>query len=500
MRVSSNRRSERDPLSEGVDSGELSPSVVLVHPAAARAAAFRRSGLQSWEEGRLDEAREFLTAAVVATPRDPAILCDLGSVLRLTGDRAKAMKCFTTALESNPNHRPAWLNAGGLARETGDFNAAEAAFLEAYRQDARCGTTAASLGLLYSELNRPDEAIDFLSAAIESGAATAPIFLCLGQLFIANVKFRAALKVFARAARLYPTDLAIAEQHALSGLLETAIRHPPEKALSVYRSLAKKEVDKKTLLTAGRKAFLLLAGFGQRKAAVALGEHLLSIDPADLIVEHHLDALTSGRRDRAPPAYVVACFDRHAETFDKHLVEGLKYEVPAKIFRLLDDYRRDTRSVLDLGCGTGLVAPYLASFGGDITGVDLSPGMLAQAKKRGIYDTLVEADAIDFLRSGDAQFDLVVMADMLPYLGALESLFEAIAARVAPGGLMALSFESTKDADYVFLPSGRFAHSEEYIARLHTRHFHLECAISTALRLEARREVAGSILVLRRSG
>ena len=58
-----------------------------------------------------------------------------------------------------------------------------------------------------------------------------------------------------------------------------------------------------------------------------------------------------------------------------------------------------TREVLDLGTGSGNVALLLAADGFDVTGIDLSPGMLAQARAKleshPHPPTFLEADATD---------------------------------------------------------------------------------------------------------
>lgn len=49
--------------------------------------------------------------------------------------------------------------------------------------------------------------------------------------------------------------------------------------------------------------------------------------------------------------------------------------------------------LLDAGCGTGLTGPALRALGyRDIEGLDFSPAMLALARQRGAYTTLVEAE------------------------------------------------------------------------------------------------------------
>ncbi|KAI1343236.1 methyltransferase domain-containing protein [Xylariaceae sp. FL0016] len=66
-------------------------------------------------------------------------------------------------------------------------------------------------------------------------------------------------------------------------------------------------------------------------------------------------------------------------------------------------------SILDAGCGTGLVGAALARSGArTVDGVDLSPGMLGVARKLGVYRTLETADLSQRLGVGDAAYDVVV--------------------------------------------------------------------------------------------
>src|SRR6478609_5890219 len=52
------------------------------------------------------------------------------------------------------------------------------------------------------------------------------------------------------------------------------------------------------------------------------------------------------------------------------------------VHSLIERQRPGARSVLDLGCGTGRHASLLAERGYDVTGVDRSPAMLAEARAR----------------------------------------------------------------------------------------------------------------------
>lgn len=66
------------------------------------------------------------------------------------------------------------------------------------------------------------------------------------------------------------------------------------------------------------------------------------------------------------------------------------------------------KQALDLGCGTGAFTAALRKEGWNAQGVDIAPGMLAQAHKKGLSCTL--GDVLKGLSLGDHSFDLVSAA------------------------------------------------------------------------------------------
>ncbi|MBT4357826.1 MAG: class I SAM-dependent methyltransferase [Proteobacteria bacterium] len=95
-----------------------------------------------------------------------------------------------------------------------------------------------------------------------------------------------------------------------------------------------------------------------------------------------------------------------AQTYDHHLETGLKYQGPKKIATLFANAMTDRSSpVLDIGCGTGLVADHLVgeSFA-NVVGLDFSPEMLAEADRKDIYRFLIEADLEEKLLIEDATY------------------------------------------------------------------------------------------------
>lgn len=83
------------------------------------------------------------------------------------------------------------------------------------------------------------------------------------------------------------------------------------------------------------------------------------------------------------------------------------------------------RTVLDLGCGTGRHALWLASQGEIVSAVDFSEGMLTEARQKPGADAIrfVAHDVHQPLPFADATFDLVVSGLVLEHLRELSPFF-----------------------------------------------------------------------------
>lgn len=208
---------------------------------------------------------------------------------------------------------------------------------------------------------------------------------------------------------------------------------------------------------------------GDLDAAAQAFRISLAADPADAQGAAARLALI-GRADAPsalPEAYVARLFDDYAPRFDKHLVERLDYRAPALIAEALSVVAPGRRfaSGVDLGCGTGLMGEALRGRIEHLTGVDLSSAMIAKARERGVYDTLMVGDAAAALLTRERRqaFDLVVAADSLVYIGDLRPLFAAAATALSADGLFAFSVETFAGDGFRLEPTMRFAHSRPYI-------------------------------------
>jgi len=202
---------------------------------------------------------------------------------------------------------------------------------------------------------------------------------------------------------------------------------------------------------------------------------------------------------RMPTSVVISLFDNYANFFDEDLLKTLEYRAPLNI---LDAIRPFCPAggfiVLDLGCGTGLVGAHIRPIAKTLSGVDLSSRMLEQAERRAIYDDLACAEITEFLSANEQQYDLIVAGDVFIYIGDLSKLFQLVARALAKGGLFCFSIEAEEKAEYALRPTGRYAHSHEYIRRLaDDAGLQIKALHSCVIRKEAGVDVAGAIAVMR---
>ncbi len=229
---------------------------------------------------------------------------------------------------------------------------------------------------------------------------------------------------------------------------------------------------------------------GKKSKTKILLSRALEVEPENQASQYLLSAATHQENyTQAPEEYVKNLFDNYAIQYDNHLCQELHYQLPAKIGELLSHYlppQQKLNTILDLGCGTGLLGQYLKNHCHNLWGVDLSEKMLTYAKKIGWYDQLYCDEVLHFLRNTTEQFDLIAAGEVFEYFGDLSAIFTMIAKRLSPRGLFICSIEpTTEKEDFILQETARFAHNTEYIQYLAEKnHLKIVEKISFSARLQ----------------
>ncbi|MCK9523379.1 MAG: class I SAM-dependent methyltransferase [Proteobacteria bacterium] len=93
--------------------------------------------------------------------------------------------------------------------------------------------------------------------------------------------------------------------------------------------------------------------------------------------------------------------------------------------------------VLEVGCGTGLIMRGIQDVARSLKGIDISPGMLAEAQRRGFDVQEAGAEQLPF---GDAQFDLVYSFKVLAHVPDIKQALAEMQRVLRPGGHMVAEF------------------------------------------------------------
>lgn len=451
-------------------------------------------GVIARQAGACDEAVRLIGEAV-AIDADQAIAhCNLGAALQDAQRHADALASFERALALQPHYPMALANRGNALRHLGRLADALADYDAALAQQPAYVEALCNRGVVLHQLGRPEQALDSYGRALTAAPGHSPSYVGAGITLQSLGRYDEAVEAYRNAVEADP-------------------EHAP--AWSAYGTLLLRLGDSHHALVCHQRALALRPGNAQAhlhcaNALRALNRHGDAIGAyrdaqacgADAdAVAYHLAALGAHPAPAAPPAqYVAALFDQYADGFDQHLQQVLRYRVPGLLMdALAGRLGAPTLDVIDLGCGTGLCGPLLRPHARTLAGVDLSPHMLEQSLRRGVYDELVRADIAAALDGRSA--DMLVAADVLVYLGDLQPLWRAVRKALRSGGGFAFSVEAHEGGDdYVLRGSGRYAHSENYLRALAQAHgLTVESLSTQTLRQDAGEEVAGYIVVLSRN-
>jgi predicted TPR repeat methyltransferase len=240
---------------------------------------------------------------------------------------------------------------------------------------------------------------------------------------------------------------------------------------------------------------------GDRDGARAAFERTVGADPDD----RHGAALRLARLGGTDPAqealhgYVRTLFDQYAPRFDRALAD-LSYSAPEKLREAVTKHGGRFGTMLDLGCGTGLAGEAFRPHVDWLAGVDLSPKMIEQARKKGLYDRLSVGNIAPFLgEQPEASAHLIIAADVFAYIADFPEVCAAVARVLNGGGLFGFTVETHEGEGAIVGPKMRYAQSETFVrGALADAGLTLVDLIGASSRTENRVPVPGLLVLARR--
>lgn len=386
--------------------------------------------IQLQQSNDLDAAEAIYKQILEAVPEQADALHFLGVLNFQRGHSETAIKLIRRACELIPNHPDCYINLGNVLAENSQFAEASTAYRHALELAPERADVYNNLGVVFKLLGRWEEAEASYLQAIELEPTATSAYNNLGLL------------------------------HASRGRIKEAVHYY---CLSIA----------KTPDNPDSRRLLGIAYYTQGKLgeAAKVFEDWLEVDPDNPVARHML-AACSGESvpDRAADDYVEQTFDRFADSFDSQLQGKLHYRAPELVVDALErTLSANTASldILDAGCGTGLCGPLLRPYARQLSGVDLSGGMLLKADARQCYDTLTKVELTAFIAAQSGSFDAIISADTLVYFGPLETVFAAARQALRSKGLLIFTVEQLPpdrdEASFALNPHGRYAHGRQYI-------------------------------------
>ncbi|OZM72196.1 SAM-dependent methyltransferase [Amycolatopsis antarctica] len=130
-------------------------------------------------------------------------------------------------------------------------------------------------------------------------------------------------------------------------------------------------------------------------------------------------------------------YDEWAGDYERDTVGGMGYAAPVVAAARLAELVPAGSSVLDAGCGTGLVGSELGRLGfGTIDGLDLSVEMLAEAAVKGVYRSLRKADLTGGVPAGHGPYEAVICVGTFTYGHFGPAVLDELLRPLVPGGVL----------------------------------------------------------------
>lgn len=441
----------------------------------------------------VSQSIHYLKKAVDIAPSIPAFHNNLGNAYKKAQQFEQAIMHYFEALKLKSPYPEVHNNLGGLYYQQGKLTDAILQFEKSIRMQPERADTHYNLANCYVQNNRLLEAIPHFKKVIEQKPNHLGAMHNLAIALSALKQFQEAYPLLKEVLKHDPNNIDILFQ---LGIIESSIGNL-EAAKEAYLHIL--TLNPSHSDTHHNLATVYLHD-KNKELALNHYEKAFELNAFNATAQHMIHALTGVATPQgAPPEYVAALFDQYAYSYNSHVTQQLNYQAPLLLREAIGPFASKLFKILDLGCGTGLCAPYFMDIADKITGVDLSSNMLEVAKAQGGYHKLIRADIHYYLEeiAEKNAFNLIMASDVFVYFADLKSVLEKCLPILEEEGLLLFSIENNEtSSDYELQPSGRYRHNpQSVIAIASSLGLHLKHDQQAILRHENTLPVKGSIFI-----
>lgn len=488
--------------------------------------------------GKYNEAANAYHKVLKLKPDTKEAYNSLGEIYALTGDHRKAEEMFHCALNFDPSYPEALSN---LAYLKNDINELE----KIYHKHPEHSFTAYQLALLFQKKGDLNKALDYAVKAAQNTPIESYQLLA-GELHLQNHHPESAKVYFCEALQINPKsvtaliNLANAEPDAKTAekMYKQALDISPQdfdahlnyavllhnqnrlsEALEEYRKAVTINPDSSEV---SHNLGILQRQMGEFTQALGLFFNSFSLNPdspqyaldiaetltimyaeqpqqarqaaqrwleqyPDNIFAQRINAAFENKTTDTDSKYSRQLFDVFASTYEQTM-QDINYKLPLKMSEFIGDI---LGTIIDLGCGTGLLGEQIKRPHNHIIGVDISEQMLQKAKNKNIYDRLEQANITEYCNHLPPQA-FVTAADVMGYIGNIEPLLQ----KIYPHPFAFSIATDNKCNNYTLLPNGRYVYNKQYVHDILTRCGYQNISSKDCvLRTENGQDVLGTIFL-----
>lgn len=387
-------------------------------------------------------------------PKDPAAFFFLSRFYQKDKEYQKALENILNIYDANDI---VYLQMGNLYSLLENNLEAKKAYKNALLQNPSLVDAMINLANIESKDKNTQEAERLYKKAIEIEPKNVNAHINYGNLLYSEKLGTLALEEYRKAVIINP-DLPEISNNI--GIILRDMKEYEEALGLFFNALNKKQESEEYALNIA-ETLLLLSYSGGKDKALKISANWIKAMPDNIYAQHASYSL-KGKENPNMEQYSKKFFDLFAKSYESTL-KKIEYSLIDKIKELEIDF---SGTIIDIGCGTGLIGEKIKTNKNTLTGVDISPKMLEIAKIKGIYDNLVEKDAVSYLEE-KPNFDWLIALDTLGYIKHIETIIE-----LCIGKKLCFSVELLEDEskNYKIFETGRYKHNPNYITKLLTKH------------------------------